>query len=350
MQTLNFKFKYVGEDGEPEGFMSKKATFDGETLTLDDSSIPIELVLKAERRSDKLLLQVLQEDGPVVVVIAVTGGKIREVNKAINLHSSRGWAQIHKDTLEKRGMGALFKMENCPACGAAIHLSGSEDTPQIFCLYCDALFTKADRKRKSIALTLCDECGFYSNPKPFTTFYFYFLLIIYGYRYQKHHMCHSCMRGEAWKMFFANFLFVLGVPVAITQLFRAYLGGTGGSLPGLDTANSLAKKGNYPKAKAIYEGLKDDPNHAAGILYNMALAALQVDQEAVAIDHLWAALKQCGNYSPAYNLLSVLYENADSEGDKARLEEFWDSIPEEEIDDDDDAIVTEAIDDIAEIE
>jgi len=30
------------------------------------------------------------------------------------------------------------------------------------------------------------------------------------------------MRGEAWKMFFGNLIFLLGVPVARIQLFRSY--------------------------------------------------------------------------------------------------------------------------------
>ena len=89
MAQLDFKFKYVGEDGQPAGFLSKKASFDGEILTLDDAEVPIPLIVKVERRSDKLALHVFQEGGIDCWVIAITGGNIKEISKELNLHSSR---------------------------------------------------------------------------------------------------------------------------------------------------------------------------------------------------------------------------------------------------------------------
>ena len=49
-----------------------------------------------------------------------------------------------------------------------------------------------------------------------------------------------------------------------------------------------------------------------------------------AIDHLWSALKVCGNYTPVFSMLSAIYERGGNKEDKARLNAYWDSIPEPE--------------------
>ena len=40
MEPLHFKFHWLDEDGNEEGFRRKKGVFDGEILFLDDVEIP----------------------------------------------------------------------------------------------------------------------------------------------------------------------------------------------------------------------------------------------------------------------------------------------------------------------
>ena len=45
METLSFKFKWLDAEGNMQGFLSKKGSFDGETLTLDDVELPAALLV-----------------------------------------------------------------------------------------------------------------------------------------------------------------------------------------------------------------------------------------------------------------------------------------------------------------
>jgi tetratricopeptide (TPR) repeat protein len=160
----------------------------------------------------------------------------------------------------------------------------------------------------------------YSQPTKFTIFYFYFLLVVYGWWSKQTWRCKGCMRGEAWKMFFGNLLFVLGVPVAIVQLLRCYSGSVvGGVFRGLDAANLKARKGDVVGALTGYKAILERVPHSAGIKYNLALALLQQGDERRAAETFELALTDCVNYAPAYRVLSGLYAKL---GDQARLKEL----------------------------
>ncbi|MGE3317439.1 MAG: tetratricopeptide repeat protein, partial [Planctomycetaceae bacterium] len=188
---------------------------------------------------------------------------------------------------------------------------------------------------KSVSETgyrICDECGMYAKPRQFTIFYFYFLLVVYGWNQRTTWRCPGCMRGDAWKMLFGNALFVLGVPVALWQLFRSY-GGTdiGGRFPGLDKANTLARKGDLDRAVAAYRTLLEKQPVAAGVKYNIGLALLQqqrVDQAARMFEF---ALADCANYGPAINVLAACYQQLGETEKLAELKKRL-GVEEQEVD------------------
>jgi tetratricopeptide (TPR) repeat protein len=132
------------------------------------------------------------------------------------------------------------------------------------------------------------------------------------------------MRGEAWKMLFGNLLFLVGVPVAIVQLFRAY-GGTdvGGKYPGLDSANVKARSGNFEQAIADYRKILDKQPVAAGVKYNIARAFLQREDFQGAAKMLEYALSDCANYGPAAHALAGCYERLGEQEKLAELKRQW---------------------------
>lgn len=132
------------------------------------------------------------------------------------------------------------------------------------------------------------------------------------------------MRGEAWKMLFGNLLFLVGVPVAIAQLFRAY-GGTdvGGKYAGLDTANVKARSGKFQQAIADYRKILDKQPVAAGVKYNIALAFLQREDWEGAAQMLEFALADCANYGPAAHSLAACYERLGEQEKLADLKLQW---------------------------
>ena len=160
----------------------------------------------------------------------------------------------------------------------------------------------------------------FARPIKFTTFYFVFLIVFYWVSHGSTWRCPACMRREAWKMFFGNLIFLLGVPVAIVQLIRSYGGSSpGGAYKGLDKANIKARNGDLMGALQIYRSILERVSYSAGLKYNIGLALLQQNDLERAAESFRISLEDCSNYVPAYQLLGPLYEDL---GEQEKLEEL----------------------------
>ena len=126
-------------------------------------------------------------------------------------------------------------------------------------------------------------------------------------------------------MLFGNLLFVLGVPLAMVQLFRSYGGSdVGGLYPGLDRANLKARKGNLQGAIDGYKAILEKQPVAAGLKYNIGLAFLhQEDAKTEAAKMFEYALADCANYRPAAAALAGCYEELGETDKLAELQKQW---------------------------
>ncbi|MGB0774247.1 MAG: hypothetical protein ACPGUY_00275 [Akkermansiaceae bacterium] len=321
-----FKFKWVDSEGDEEGFLRKKGSFDGQTLRLDSAEIPADAIASIETRANRAVIAVLTgEAEPTYLIIAVSGIAVKRLKGLIDVARSASWAKLEREELEKKGQGHLYREATCQHCHAVITLSRMAITPQQYCSFCDTLTTISNPASAPPAeknLRLCDECGMFSMPKKFTIFYFYFLVVVYGYRQSTTWRCPGCMRGEAWKMFFGNLIFILGVPTAIIQLIRSYGGSVAGKFAGLDKANLLARKGRTPQALAIYRDILKRVPHSAGMNYNIGISLLETKPD-LAVDSLERALDDCSNYSPAANVLAHCYEKTGQVDKLNELKAIW---------------------------
>ena len=311
-ESIRFKFQFVNENGDQTGFLSKKGSFDGEDIALAKQTIPITAVGMAHLRSSRLILLVAGEDGkPAMLVIAITGGNAKSLHSAINAIASERHARRHLEKLQEKGRAHEFRIEACPHCQSTIDLSGFPESPQAYCMFCNTVATLDGRapvdERKCHQ---CDQCELYAQPKQFTIFYFYFLIVVIGWRYQQKQMCNTCMRSEAWKMLFGNLLFILGVPMAITQLVRAYFGGSALSqaYAGLDKANALLKRGKYDRAAEAYDQIAERLGVAAGVRLNHGMAMIPLKRYEDAALQFELALTDCANYMPAAEALAGCYQ------------------------------------------
>ncbi|MEM6798810.1 MAG: hypothetical protein AAF589_04780 [Planctomycetota bacterium] len=325
-----FKFKWINDNGQETSFMSKKGSFDGKTLRLEDAEIPAAAITFVDTRENRMIVAVAQQEGaPATLVFSMSSGKgaAERLKEGLGKARSHAWAQNHRKELNEQGRGHEFREAACPHCQATINLTGQPETPQVYCEFCHAITNpnptgppaKAEKEHR-----LCDECGMYSKPRKFTIFYFYFLLVVYGFSSSSTWRCPACMRPEAWKMLFGNLLFVLGVPVAIAQLIRAY-GGTdvGGPYPGLDAANIKARKGNVEAAVTDYRKILAKTPVTAGVKYNLALAFLQREQWDNAMTMLEFCLADCANYEPAAQALAGVYEHLGETEKLETLKKRW---------------------------
>ena len=326
MDPVTFKFHYVNEKGEQTTMFGKKGMLDDEHLTLGDATIPIAAIVEADVRDYFLILAVMTEkDEPATMVVKT--GRAKWLKTELGRLRSAIWAEIRRKELEEEAQGHVFRSVTCPACRATLDLTGKEETPQVFCEFCHTISMlngPSGTPESEHGFRLCDECGMYSKPHRFTIFYFYFLVFVYGWRTGSTWRCPGCMRPEAWKMLLGNLLFVLGVPVALVQLYRSY-GGTsvGTKYAGLDGANLRARRGDITGAIGAYQKILERVPVTAGVKYNIGTALVQQNQLEEAAQMFEYSLADCSNYAPSASALAQCYTTLGAEEKLADLKRAW---------------------------
>lgn len=323
-----FTFRWLNNLGVETGYRRKVGEFTGRHLILDDIELPVGSIIEIVHQRQRLVLGVLTEDDQMTslpfTVLDVDAGELKD---GLNVARSAIWARQHRQNVEQRGLGHTCRIVVCPHCSAMLILTNTPKTAQVYCQFCESL-TTCDATQHALpdeeTFKLCEECHMFSKRKRFTLFYFYFIVFAYGYRLETTWRCPGCMRKDAWKMFFGNFPFGVGIPVALSQLARSYRRwASHGADVGLDAANLQARRGDATGAFQRYRDILEQFPHSAGIKYNLALVLLQQSDTLRAAEMAEAALGDCGNYGPAYGLLRHCYEELGEKGKLSRLEEQW---------------------------
>jgi hypothetical protein len=330
---LTFKYQPLDTNGQPSGLLSKKGAFDGEFLVLDKERLPAQAIMKCICVGKRLVVVLAGKTEPISVPMMITKGNATVLNQKFNQIASIYQTQAHQEALEKAGKGHTFYAQPCPSCSAMVDLTGLPATPQMYCSFCEHILTLDNPVPEEKRYHLCSCCGLYSEPKQFTIAYFYFLLVVYGWHYKRVYMCNVCARSEAWKMLFGNLLFVVLVPMAVTQLVRTYAGGSARSITfqGLDRANALQIGRSYPQAVAEYERLEQRiPSHA-GVLYNHARALHNATELKNATLVYERALAACANFLPAVQELLKCYTQLGRKDDAERLKAQYHEDPVEPV-------------------
>ncbi len=332
-----FKFQFGNAQGQATSIFSKKGSFDGEQLTLDQRTYAVSDIAAIERRQ-KLVVMAVAADNQLHTLILVFGSQklSQEFKERLDVARSGFWARQHRADLEKRGQVQDYRDAACPNCQATIILSHMPASPQLYCPFCETLMTLNDNGQSPAnerVFRLCDDCGLFSQPQKYTIMYIWFIVVAYGWSMREKWCCRTCIRKEAWKMFWGNLLFVLGLPFAVIQLFRAYSGDwLGGSFRGLDTGNARIIKGDAAAALPYYRAILERVPYAAGVKYNLAKGLLHQDEPGHAAKMLEAALHDCTNYAPAATLLRHLYQELGEQQKLKELDAIW-SIAEQQTED-----------------
>ncbi|MFP6701292.1 MAG: hypothetical protein VB861_06070 [Planctomycetaceae bacterium] len=330
---ISFKFRWLDDSGNLTGFFSsKRGSFDGETLVLDDVELPVSNILSLEAYEESLALAFISGGMTDSRAFRIYKVSAKDLKQVVDVVRSATWAEMTREKMVEEGRGGAFRTTVCSHCSATVDVSDMPETSQVYCHFCDSLTTEGGGGMPNEhEFGLCEECGMFSKPKRFTIFYFYFLVVIWGYSSRVTHRCPACMRGEAWKMLLGNLPFLIGVPVAIVQLFRCYGGKiTGSVVADLDAANLRARKGDMLGALAGYQKVLEQVPFAAGVKYNLALALLEQDEIQRAADSLELAFTDCVNYLPAYSLLAGCYEHLGEEVKLKELRRIWGDDGEED--------------------
>ena len=143
----------------------------------------------------------------------------------------------------------------------------------------------------------------FAKIKVYTEFYFYFLLVVYGFSMRKVYLCSNCASSLFKKVLLWNFIFILGVPSAIWMKIKS-LTGRDENEAELDRANYLAGKGRLTEAEAIYSKLYTHYGEHPGIIMNEGMANFAAGNQDKAKECFKRALKSCSNYTPVMALIS----------------------------------------------
>jgi tetratricopeptide (TPR) repeat protein len=285
---------------------------------LGDLSLPAAIISSVDNRGRHVFIVVAGPGGQERrLLIKLTTGDADELKAELGRARARAWAQVHREELQEQERGGEYRDVICPHCQATVDLTGMSRSPQVYCPFCHRIGTLGAAPEALAAESryrLCDVCGMYGKPRRFTIFYFYFLLVLVGIHRRITWRCPACMRVDAWKMLLGNLLFVIGVPVALVQLFRSYGGADfGGLYPGIHTANFKARRGDLARAIEGYRKILAEHPTAAGVKYNIGAAALAREDPAGAAGILEEALRDCSNYLPAARALERCYRRAGQE-------------------------------------
>lgn len=319
--VTKFKFQFVDiKSRQKKGMMAKKGELTSTDLILNNHKIPL-VSIKGTNSRDKRIVLVIsnfsQYDHSIIkyihessLVLEVSKIKAVDLEFQINKISSGIFAERHKKTLESEGKGDLFKTFKCTNCDSIIDFSGFKTSDYIYCPYC---YSVLDRSLAVVSnrqtFSHCDECNLFNVVQKYNVFIFYFLLLIYGFKYTERYLCGNCASSIGKKNLMLNLIFILGVPFSIFMILKSRKSSQKGEKE-LRLANQNVLIGNFKSADSYFNELRSIyPNHP-GIIYNQARAHIQGRDYETGFDYLSESLDYCSNYGPALSLVNRLSKQA----------------------------------------
>jgi len=157
--------------------------------------------------------------------------------------------------------------------------------------------------------SICDECQMYDRLRGYTVFYFYFLLVVYGWSMKRRFVCDTCATNIAQRALLTNLIFLLGVPSSIYMWIKAQTGREP-YFQDLAKANKLARKGKFKEADEIYDRLFSlYPDHP-GLMMNKGLGHLHGKDGSGGMNFLTRSLRACANYFPSIQLVQRIQKGS----------------------------------------
>ncbi|MFO0952653.1 MAG: hypothetical protein U0835_16205 [Isosphaeraceae bacterium] len=337
---LEFRFKFLDDWGNEDGFLAARGELNGRTLVLgpdEDDRVPLGDVARVVLRGNRLGLTVMTGGGraealELVVKSGPRGGQdeaLRLKNGIDRVVSARR-AAWRLGALRMEDNARVFRTADCGHCGASVDLTGFAETPTVYCPYCDALSTSASAEGQACCheadrhYRRCDGCGYFGRPQAFTEAFPVFLSTRGFWRTRRRDLCRDCLASEGWDALCRTLPTVYGAATAAFRLIAGRLRAPGCShgYEGMDIANTQAHAGR-PEAA--------DPGAGAPVAVAAARGGDVADRPgrrraagdwSACLDAVNAAWADCSNYTPALTLavksLKALARHAEAEALTAR--------------------------------
>jgi len=310
---LIFKFRYV-QGGQAKGLWGKNGAATGRKLVFGEDSLAYDEILDSTVRDNRLVLAIKPNrplgknlskaliDGSIVA-IEVQKIEAADLERHIDRVSSRSRAEENRQRLIDAGKGPLFLCAACPECQAIIDLSEMIRSKYIYCRFCETVFTQEHKiVTRGTQYRICNECGMFDRVRGYTEFYFYFLLVAYGFSMKRRHVCDNCANGIFRKTLLLNLIFLLGVPSSIYLKVKSLVG-RDPNLKQLAKANALASKGKCAQATPIFRSMHKKYSNHPGLLMDEGMGYLFGKNLNQAMEQFEQAIDACSNYLPVLQLV-----------------------------------------------
>ena len=320
---IQFKFRGQKASGDFVGSFSKGGAFDANHLFLGSTAVPMAEIVDVRRWGNRHVIVARKgPDGAAIYDLFVDPDQRDSLARGIHAVASRNRAEAHRVELAAKGGEARFRTQSCPCCEGTLDLTDTPASPQVYCFFCDAILTgQGDATGEERTYGLCHACGLFTQVRGFTASFYWLVL---AYRMGTKLLCGACERKEAWKMLLGNVPCLLGIPMSLGLLCRAYAASKSGpSYTGLDAANALVRRKRFEEAASAYELVAQRVLPTAGVRYNQGLAMFRAERWPEAALCLERSLSECGNFLPSARLLVECYERAGREAEAASLREKW---------------------------
>jgi|GEM_PF-5824934 len=277
---MQFKYKYVLER-RAKGFSQSEGQVNDQGLVLNGEFIPTEQILDTSSVDNRMVIAVADPNvlGPntqknlndnSLVIIEVKKTDVELIEKELDRHTSKTHAERYRQALIASGQGSRFKATECPHCHSTVETSQFKNGLFTYCKYCESIFDQQNQViSNGDSEKLCFNCNMWDTVDSYNVFFFYFIVVAYGWRVTREHLCNHCAVKRAKNVLLKNLPFVLGIVPALIMWGKAARSDKKG-MKGLAKANRLALKGDYQAADQIFnEILQQYPHHPA-VLRNMA--------------------------------------------------------------------------------
>ena len=318
---LTFRYQYLNQDGRPISWRSYQGTLTQDSIQFKNGTVGYNAVLDSTTRDNRLVLMldpqaINLEDFPKqlvqgnTLILHISRAKPLVLERYIDRMSSSCLAERHRQSLVQQGQGDAFRTCICPQCESTIDVSLLNKTPFVYCRFCE---TVSEDNGPAITdgeyYRLCDECGWFDHVQGYTEFYFYFLLVVYGFSSKRRHLCGTCMNRVFWRALLINLIFVLGIFPTLWMKLKGKAG-ENKAFKELSSGNTSGQKGKLDQAIAQYEIINSRyPGHP-GVAYNQALSYFKAQDGQRGVECLQDSLKNCSNYSPSVRMINHLQERA----------------------------------------
>ncbi|MCT4612483.1 MAG: hypothetical protein N4A47_03845 [Clostridia bacterium] len=328
---MEFKFYWVGTNGQSYGLSPKKAVVERDKIIMDNEELLFDDVEEQRLEGKKLIIWLSNKEHPFmkkklnddgVICIEICKGDKKEAANSITS------GMIEKKIRKSMETGEHVDVTVCPKCGVKRILENGTDT-LIHCANCKSVY---DERTKMIKIDsdkygICDKTNLFGITNKYRMFELYFFLIYYSYSYGtlSLSMAHvkkninTRLRNDIIALVASivvgyfnplGYLIILAVifnvPTSIYLRIKAHKNLkliTDQKDKDLVEANTLMLKSDAEGAIKIYDKLLMDNPDNVGVKYNRFIAKMSLTDDADALKGEVEDFLKVSKYYEPFNML-----------------------------------------------